>query len=302
MPVFVSPGQVLFVGDIPLLERDARLIGTVRNQQGVGVPGVHVVGSQPEGIGWGETGTNASGVYTMSVIGGEWFVEPHPDPEMPYVFRQGPRLVQVAPGGTMTGVDLVLTSAEARIEGTALDAETLDRIWGLAGWAWAERYVEPADEFEFFSEAPLENGGFALKVRGGEQYNVGLNLHPHASYVSGGAGPGSVALGGVLTITVPLEHKDAMIEGQLIDGLTGLPPSGPIWAEVFGEDERGQWVTVGVDPDSGVYGLSVISGTWHLRAWVDPDSGYVAAATPISRSVQSGQLRFRTSRCGRSTP
>jgi len=290
IPVFVGPGQVLDVGDIQLLEKDARITGRVFNELGIGVPGVPVVGWRPDGFGWGWAETDAQGVYTMPVIGGEWFVEPEPTPEQPYVFRLPPRLVRVAPGGTMQGVDFPLTNADARVEGIAVDANSGERIWGLDGWAWAERYVGPPEEFQFFSDAPLEDGGFTLKVGGGYTYAVGLDLPPHAPYVSGGTDPFYVSPGSLMTVAVPLEPKDALIEGFLVDASTGQPPTEPIWAEVFGEDEAGHWVVAGVDPATAFYDLGVISGTWSLRPWVDPDSGYVASPTATLVTVESGQV------------
>jgi len=289
MPVFVGPGAVYDVGDVALWLKDARIKGQVRNETGAGVEGVPVVGWRPEGFGWGWAETDASGVYTMPVIGGEWFVEPQPRPEQPYVFNQRSRLVRVAPGGEMTGLDFVLNDGGARIEGAAVDAHSYEHLWGLDGWAWAERHVAPG-ELEFYSDAPMRDGSFELKVTGDEVYNVGLNVPPHAPYVSGGAGPVPVPPAGHVPITVPLEHKDAAIEGQLIDVSTGFAPTDPIWAEVFGEDEQGHWVVAGVDPDSAGYGLGVISGTWHLRAWVDLASGYAALPTTTLVTVPAGQV------------
>jgi hypothetical protein len=291
VPVFVGPGQTLDVGDIALLLRDARIIGQVRNETGAGVAGVPVVGWQPQGVGWGRAETDASGFYTMPVIGGEWFVEPQPGPEIPFVFSDRPRFTRVAPGGTMTGVDFRLNNGGARIEGAAVDEGTSARIWGLDGSAWAERIVPPPDDPVFYSDAPMWDGGFELKVTGDEAYWVGVEVPPHAPYVSGGtANPVEVPPAGHVPIAVPLEHKNAAIGGRLIDVLTNLPPTRPIWAEVFGEDERGHWVVVGVNPSNAMYELGVVSGTWHLRAWVDPESRYVAVPTPTVVAVQSHQV------------
>jgi hypothetical protein len=92
-------------------------------------------------------------------------------------------------------------------------------------------------------------------------------------------------------VAVPLEHKNAAIEGALVIAGTWPPePALDVWAEVFGEDERGHWAVAGVDPASAGYGLGVISGTWHLRAWVDPASGYVALPSPVIVPVQSHQV------------
>ena len=276
VPVFVGPTQTLVVGDIALRQKDARISGQVRSETGAGVNGVPVVGRQPEGVGWGWAETDASGFFTMPVIGGEWFVEPQPLPEMPFVFRQAPRWARVAPNGTIIGVDFVLTWSDARIDGSAIDAETQEPLWGLDGWAWAER----ADTLEFFSDAPMWDGGFELKVRSGYTYHVGVNLPPHAPYVSGSAGPVEAAPGAHVPVAVPLEHKNAVIEGALVvAGTSGVERAHGVWAEVFAEDERGHWAGAGVDPEHAWYELGVVSGTWHVRAWVDPASGYVAPPT-----------------------
>lgn len=288
-PVFVGPGARYDAGDIPLLIKDARITGKVRGELGMGIPFVPVVAWRPEGFGSGWAETDASGIYTMQVIGGEWFVEPQPVPEMPFVFRHKSKLVRVAPGGTMAGVDLELTKAEARIKGSAVDAHSGERLLGLDGWTWAEQEVS-TDTWEFFSEAPMWDGGFQLKAKGDNTYVVGVEVPAHASYVSGRAGPVGIPLGAEVPVSVPLEHKDALIEGGLIVPGTPPTPAHGVWAEVFGEDEQGHWVVAQVDRDSAGYGLGVISGTWHLRAWVDPESGYAAPPTATVVTVQAGQF------------
>jgi hypothetical protein len=291
MPVLVGPGQHLILAEpIVLLAKDALITGKVRNEQGLGVPGVPVVGWQPEAFGWGWAETDASGTYTMPVIGGEWFIEPQPGPELPFVFRHRQKLVRVAPGGELAGVNFELTRAGSRIEGAAVDSGSGERLWGLDGWAWAERQVT-TDTVEFFSDAPMWDSGFELKVKGDEVYWVGLEVPPHAPYVSGGAGPVAVPPQATVPLKVPLQHKDAGIAGTLmIAGSSPAEPAVDVWAEVFGEDETGHWVVAGVDRASAGYELGVISGTWHLRTWVDPASGYVAVPTPTLATVQAGQL------------
>jgi len=288
MPVYVGPDDTYGAGDIRLLLKDARIEGRVINDTGAGIAGVPVVAWQPEAFGHGWAETDAGGFYTMSVIGGEWFVEPQPRPEQPYVFNRHPRLARVAPGGTMAGVDFELSDGGSRIEGMAVD-QNYEPIWGLDGWAWTELILPPPDDPMFYSDAPMRDGGFELKVRGGEAYWVGVNVPPHAEFVSGSAGPVPVPPAGRVPVSVTLEHKDAVIEGRLIISNTSVPALG-VWAEVFGEDEHGHWVSVGVDPDTGWYHLGVVSGTWHVRAWVDPAKGYVAVPKPTVVSVQSGDV------------
>jgi hypothetical protein len=288
VPIFVGPGGTYNAGDIHLLLKDATIEGRVTNKTGAGVLGVPVVGWQPDGIGRGRAETDASGFYTMPVIGGEWFVEPQPRPEQPYVFNQHPRLARVAPGGTMTGVDFELADGGSRIEGRAVDQND-EPIWGLDGWAWAELIVPPPDDPVFYSDAPMWDARFELKVRGDAAYWVGVDVPPHAHFVSGSAGPVPVPPAGHVPIAVSLPHKNAAMEGALVIAGTSNRAHG-VWAEVFGEDEGGHWVVTGVDPDNAWYELGVISGTWHLRAWVDPASGYVAIPTTTVVTVQSEQV------------
>jgi hypothetical protein len=285
-PVYVGPGQTLPLPDIRLLPKDAHIVGrVVHEESGQGIPGVPVFGWQPEGFGQGQAETDANGFYDMPVIGGEWFVEPRPGPERPYVFRQPLRRVRVGPGGMMAGVDLGLTYAGARIEGMAVDAHTTAPLWGLDGWAWARLF--PSNDL--FSDAPLRDGSFMLKVQGEAWYKVGLDLPPRAPYVSGSAGPVSVTPAASVFMTVPLEHKDAGVQGRLIVAGTMTLALG-VRGEVFGEDGQGHRVVASVNPMNATYGLGLISGTWHLRAWVDPASGYVAVPTTTVVAVQATQV------------
>jgi hypothetical protein len=294
IPVHVGPGETLNLPPIQLRARNARISGLVSNYLGIGLPGVPVVAWQQDGFGWSWAETDASGAYTLPVAGGSWVVEPLPWPEMDYIYRGHPKSVHVAPHGQVTGIDFVLTYAAARIEGFAVDAHSGDFLWWLDGWAWSAKKLGPG-QFTFFSEAPMWGGNFMLKVKGGHDYAVGIDLPPHAPYVSGAAGPFSVGPSGYVSVAVPLEPKDAMIHGHLVDVTTGLPPTQPVWGAVFGEDEGRppHWVHVDIDADAAEYALAVISGTWHLNAWVDPSSGYVALPTTKHAYVESGQVVVR---------
>ncbi len=285
IPVSVGHGETYDLGDLVLFSDNAMITGHVYNGMGDGVEGVPVAAWRADDRDWDWTETDASGAYTLYVTGGQWFVEPEPDPDMPYVFSGGPRLVDVAEGGTVAGIDFTLRLADARIKGIAVDENTGQRICDLYGQAWAEL----AATGDFFSDAEVWNGMFILKASGGYTYNVGIDVPPYEGYVSGWRGPVAVEPGQVTTVTIPLPSKDARITGALVDGATGAPVEDAPGAIIFGDDEYGHWAEAFVG-DDGHYEMDVISGTWYLRAWVPPESGYVAAPDPVTVTVQAGEV------------
>jgi hypothetical protein len=290
IPLYVGRGDTYDVGLVLLQAKDATITGRVRSEAGAGVPGIPVIGWQPDEGSWGYAQTDENGDYTIRVVGGEWFVEPQPGPNQPFVFRHRPALVRVAPGGRLEGVDFELTRATARIMGTAVDINTNKRVLGLNGWAWAERFVT-TDTLEFFSDAPMRDSSFELKVKGNAFYRVGVEVPPQSRYVSGGTGPIGVPNLTEVPVAVPLRVKNAGITGRLVIAGSAPPEPAPgVWAEVFGEDETGHWVAAGVNQETARYAVGVVSGTWQLRAWVDPASGYVAIPTTTLVTVQSGQV------------
>ncbi|MGA1842558.1 MAG: carboxypeptidase regulatory-like domain-containing protein [bacterium] len=291
-PVDVSPGETLDMGDIALLLKDASIKGRVSDESGDGIPGVFVATWQPEGFGDGFAETNSNGDYSIQVIGGEWLVEPRPGPELPYVMRGPASFISVAPGGTMEHIDFVLTSAEARVTGTAIDAKTGEPVCEVEGEARAEQIISP-EEAGFFSSAPFRECGFEIKVQGNKKYNISLELPFYEPYVSGSTGPILVPEGGIINVQIPLMPKDAVIEGQLKDASTGEPLAGPIQAELYGEDDHGHWVSTMTNPEIAGYSLGVVSGNWHLHLSLSPDSGYVVENPVIHLTIEPEQVLRR---------
>ncbi len=289
---FVAPGETLDVGPVELVARDARITGRVLDGYGGGVAGIPVVAWQPGGGNWSTDLSDGNGVYTLPVAGGDWFVQPQPKQSQPYIFQHGPKPVGVKPGSVVTGVNFVLTPVDARILGTAVDAYAGDRLWELDGWAWGARYIGPPDWLDPFSDAPLQNGGFTLKVKGGDLYWVGVEVPFYAPYVSGNAGPFPVQPEEWVNVQVPLLPKDAQATGQLMDIAHGVPAVGA-WGEVWAKDSQGHHAAAGIDPTDAAYAIDLVSGTWSLRPWVDPESGYVAIPTRTVVTVTSGQVVFQ---------
>lgn len=278
VPVSVGPGGSLDVGDMELLLKDAAISGRVVDGLGVDVPYIPVLGAEVEGFGRAAALADVNGEYVMSVIGGEWSVEPKPEPFQPFVFRHDPKIVRVAGGGAMMDVDFVLTEAPALIRGVAVDADTLTPISGLPGETKAEQLVVPPDGFEFFSGGLLLNGAFELKAQDGWDYRVSLDLPPDAPYVSG-SDLITVPAGQLIKeVEIPLAPKNAVIEGVLLDVLTGLEPTVPITAKIYAEDNQGHWTRASVGDEYsyslGVAADSICTNPWDLSVHIALETGY----------------------------
>lgn len=285
--VYLEADQPVDLGAVPIFERDAIISGRVVSEFGEGVPDVVVAGWRGQGEGQAWTMTDANGFYDLPVFPGEWFVWVETQ-QTPYILvNQPPVQVMIAPGEIVEGVHFVLTYADARLDGVAVDSSTGEPIQGLDGWTVAERLVTGGDP-EPISEAPMENGVFRLKALGGDSYMARVYVPPSAAYLSGEAGPVAVEPGEQVTVFVPLDPKNATIEGQVVDGVTGDPVPN-LFVDIFGDDGQGHWAHANVDPDSATYNMGVVAGTWSLRAWVDPHSGYVAPHEPTEVTVASGE-------------
>lgn len=277
--VVVFPHGSRDVGDIELLLKDALITGRVVDDLGIGAPAIRVTAARLGGFGNGSALTDAKGEYAMPVTGGEWSVEPLPEPSRHLVFRHAPKTVRVLRRGTVTDVDFELSGASAVIEGAAVDAETLNPILGLPGEAKAEQLVLWPDGFEFFSGGLLVDGAFRLLAQDGWCYRIALDIPPDAPYMSGSDVITLLAGDLFKTVQIPLAQKNSVIEGTVRDLLTGSAPPVPAPAEVSAEDDQGRRTIALVREDGrywmGVAANSDCSNVWELRVHVDPDSGYV---------------------------
>jgi hypothetical protein len=277
---------------LEVVSPNAWVKGRVTNQTGAGVPDVPVFGRQPEGVSLGWTATDTNGDYTIPVIGSTWFVGPVPGSIQPFVFRQDQQIVRLAPGGTMMHVNFSLMDAAARIRGTAVDINSGQRVITLGGEARAGLYVGPPLDFEFFSAGPLSDGFFELKVSDGETYNLALNISSDESYVSGSDTVSLLPAELLKEVEISLEPKNAVIQGVLIDALTGSPPDSHVVTQIFGEDGQGHWTTAHAVADNS-YSLGVASGTWHLQTRMDPETGYAPTPNPVAVTVTPGQTTIQ---------
>ncbi|MFQ5612520.1 MAG: carboxypeptidase-like regulatory domain-containing protein [Anaerolineae bacterium] len=280
-PIRVPPNSTFDLGTLTLIEKDAAITGTVRDESGAGVEGIPVAARRPGLPGTLHTETGPDGVYLLAVTGGTWGVQPAPGPDDPYLYTGGPSEVEVTAGQTVTGVDFSLTDANAIIHGQLVD-ENNQPVGDAEGWAEAAQSGNPA----LHNGAPIQAGTFDIFVPGGT-YNVVAHLPAGSPYMSSGARSVTVADSGQVTITLEVQTKDAAIEGALWDPRSQSVVSGV--SGVVGAWADGNWAATHIDAGNGTYHLEVAPNLWHLGYRIDPDSGYVKLVENKNVPVQSGQ-------------
>ena len=286
-PIYVSPGEVVDLGDIEFLPRNAAISGSLQNEFGDPVPDVPLHFWSADGSFADWTRTNAAGVYTMPVSAGEWFITAEPEPAQPFVHLDPPRQVIVNPGQNLGGVNFVLYHTDAVIHGYAVDAGNSQMLYDLDGWAYSE-LVPPGNDPYAFSDTPAWGGQFNLKAIGGQAYNVGLALPPQSEYMSSQIGPVLVDPNQVVTVALPVEAKDAWVVGSLVDARSGQTLIGPYG--VYGIDDQGRWSAAGVDPINGQFSLGLKAGDWAIGVEVDPRSGYAASTPAAAVTIETGEV------------
>ncbi len=280
-PVRVSPNSTYDLGMLTLLERDAIITGTVTDEGGAGVVGVPVSSWRPGAPGGAEAVTGPGGQYMLSVVAGEWHVQPSPGPEQSYIYTGPGTRVTILSTETVSDVNFSLVAADATIEGVLVD-ETGDPVTDAEGWANATHVLTPT----LHNGAPIRAGTFSIFVPGGT-YRVAAHLPAGSPYMSVGERDVTVGAGGTMSVTLTVKEKDARIVGGLwdprnADVVEGVDAGVLAWG-------GGNWVGTAVDPGNGTYTMSVAAGLWHLGYRVDPQSDYVGLQVHKNVPVASGQ-------------
>ena len=278
-PISLPPNSTYDLGILYLIERDAAITGTVRDEDGTGVEGIPVVAWKTPGPGWAKATTGPDGVYVLSVISGTWSVRPAPQPDQPYIYAGEPQQTTVASGGTVTGTDFTLLNASAHVTGTLVD-EDGNPVSDLSGWATARHTTVPT----ITTGAPVDDGLFTLLVPTGT-YRIRVHLPADSPYLPGKAQ--EIQVDGDTSITVPVRARTAAIVGALWDRRNSqIVPD--LKAEVFAWSDWA-WLRTAVDTGNGTYRLNVSPGLWALDYRVDPRSDYVALRHKRNIPVQEGQ-------------
>ena len=280
-PIRVPPDSTVDLGTLTLLERDAVITGTVTDGAGGVVADVPIVARRPGAPGGARGITGADGRYALSVVAGEWDVQPAPGPEQPIIYTGPGARVTISSTQTVGDVDFALVQANGTIAGTLVD-EAGNPVADAEGWAGATHVVTPT----LHNGAPIEGGTFHIPVPGGT-YRVVAHLPAGSPYMSTGERRVTVDDGETVTVTLTVKEKDARIVGALWDPrnedvVEGVHAGVAAWA-------GGDWVGTAVDPGNGTYTMTVAAGLWHLGYRVDPASAYVGLMHHKNVPVQSGQ-------------
>ena len=155
------------------------------------------------------------------------------------------------------------------------------------GWGKAVKTTDPTIR----NGAPVMNGMFDILVPGDATYSVSLRLADGSSYVyTGTEQTASVGAGETVTLTFPLDVKNARFIGALIDRRNNddiverLPAR--VWA--WGDD---LWLSTDVNTGNGTYALTVPDGLWGLDYSLPEDSEYVKLVGPRYYGLGPGQTQ-----------
>jgi hypothetical protein len=281
-PILVPPSSTISLGTLYLLEKNAAITGTVTDEGGIGAGGIPVSAWRPGAPGGAETRTGSDGQYVLSVVAGDWHVQPSPGPAQPYLYTDTGTRVSVGVSETITNVNFALTTADATINGV-LVKENGDLASDAHGWASA---TDPLST-TLHNGAPIQAGTFAIHVPGGHTYAVAAHLPAGGPYMSAGERNVSVRVSETQTITLTVKEKDATIDGALwdprnqdvVEGVNGL----------IGAWDGGNWAGTHINSGNGTYRFDVAAGLWHLGYRIDPDAGYVKLVHHKNVPVASGQ-------------
>ncbi|MBI2304460.1 MAG: carboxypeptidase regulatory-like domain-containing protein [Chloroflexi bacterium] len=280
--VTVADGESRNIGDVRLLERNARIVGQVKDDADQGVADMQVSAWLQGGGGWVHTQTITNGVFVLPVISGTWQVEPQPSPDSSYT-RTGPPTTVTVPNGGVQTVTLRVIATDARILGRVVDDVSGNVLSDLYGYAFVQREHEPGPG------APIERGLFTINVPAGS-YRVSAGFPPGVGYTVMGSVPVTVTSGGSVSVELRARANDAAITGTIYN-INDAPQTG-VPVEIHAMSLQGGQQHTRSDPATAAYRLNVISGTWNMGTWVEPGTGYVVRQRSDNRvTVYSGQTQ-----------
>lgn len=267
-PVRVQNGQVVNMGVITLIKKDAKVRGQVTDKAGSPIAGLRVNTWRMKGGGWGEAITDSRGIYEILLTAGEWEIMPSQNPESSYVFSGKPFRFEVEKGGIQRGVDFRMTLADSIIKVRAVDDD--ENTVNVDGFADIFKGDGEKVEGPGFG-APLQSGIATIRVPHGT-YNASIFMHPGSDYTAVEKKTVTAAVNDTSTVTIRVKQNDAVINGRLVDEdgntVTGLN------AEVFAHNGEGAFKFSHIE-ENGTYRLPVIAGTWFMGFGIKEGDSFV---------------------------
>lgn len=305
--VQVADNQTNSLGDVFLTPLTvpgnfATLSGQVQTTGRDPVAGVRVVGVRTsDRTPTVPATTAADGSFTLIVEEGEWWVAvvlSEEDDYLPYQDKWQTN-VAVEAGQTITGVELLLLAADARIQATLTAGENGPQATDACGVAAAYKVGEPSlYNFRTFTggsfDLPVITGTWRLVILPEPALEQLQSLLPEGcaagKYLAKSVRSVAVDSPGTVPVTIALESQSATIHSQLWDTGTDAALTG--WGgQLFGWNPAKQsWAAAQIDAQTGRGDLRASQGDWLLAYRIDPDSGYNQRPGIARTTVTTGAL------------
>jgi len=263
-PVQLPPNDILDLGTVTLLPRDALITGTiVVSGTQMGIEGIPIVALRPDAPGVVQTVSGPGGVYALAVSAGDWEIHPALLPTSPYLFTGEAAQVTLAAGETVPNVNFALSGTDSVLQGTVVD-ENGNPITDIEGWAAARQVENP----QVYNGAPIQAGMFTIYLPAGE-YNLAAHVPPGSGYLSSGERSVQLLSGQTTTVTLTLRTVNAHINGALVDPrnnnqtVTDLPGWVSAWSGI-------NWTAAPIQTGNGSFGLNVAAGIWRVNYAIQP--------------------------------
>jgi hypothetical protein len=287
---YVDDGATVAIDPQQLILKRATISGVVSDENGSPVAALPVHAWRLDGTLSVKGLTNADGAYSLPVIEGVWEVQVDPMAGSIYTPGQAPQRVILTTPTSSATQDLGVVRMDVTVMGSLVDGSG-NPVPGLTGVAYA---LYPAGDRwpQFGQTAPIKNSSFILKLSSSisHQYRIKISLSDGSGYTAISGVNLSLQAGQTYPLAMPVAPNNSSISGHLIDSAdlaiqTGLP------AAVYGASNSGALKREKVNPLTGGYEFDVTSSDtsgqggsyWWLKAFVDPDSGWVVQQPRLSK-------------------
>lgn len=280
----VAVGQTYDFGTITLVERGGRISGRVTTSAGTAVANLEMNAWREGqgGGGWTNARTDASGNYTLYVMGpGVFNVEPNRG-NATYIYSGPPQRAELAAANSsVTGMNFTVTEPNAQITVTThrADGSALSNVWG-----WAQcmlKNAPPGPGNEFGNGINQGRTIIPVVVTGSTVFNCGVFIGPESGLLLRERKDVTVGIGSQAAVQLILVAPDARITGTVVDqngaAVTGAQGVIEVNASQFVEGGGGDFGAGNFFPgridNNGQFSIAVSGGKkYNLGFWVRRDS------------------------------